>query len=205
MMRSTLIPAALVAALAALAPAAPRPKDPGAPPAYYATRVGDRLVYDDRGRVRTWEVTAVEDKGGETVVSLSEGSGDKRYQVEKVSVSAKGVRQLESFWFKVEAHYHIKTPTRAGDTWDVHTDSLPTYQGWAGTLTVGKEEEVETPAGKFRAVPVEAVGTPLDRNSKPMGTSERYTRWYTEGIGVVKMTYPDGQTRVLKSFTPGKK
>jgi hypothetical protein len=105
----------------------------------------------------------------------------------------------------VDANYHIKTPARAGDTWDVRTASLPNYQGWAGTLTVGKEAEVETPAGKFRAVPVEAVGTPLDRNSKPTGASERYTRWYAEGIGVVKMTFPDGKTRVLKSFTPGKK
>jgi hypothetical protein len=99
MVRYSLIPTALLMALAALAPAAPRPKEPEKSPAYYPTRVGDRLVYDDRGRERTWEVTAVEDKGGETVVTLSEGAGDKRYQVEKVSVSAKGVCQLESFWF----------------------------------------------------------------------------------------------------------
>jgi hypothetical protein len=206
MARSTLIPAALLVALAALAPAAPRPKEPGKPPAYFATRVGDRLVYDDRGRVRTWEVTTAEEKGGETLVTVSEGSGDKQYQVEKVSVSVKGVCQLEVFRFKFEAnYYYIKSPARAGDTWDVHTASLQAFQGWTGTLTVGKEEEVETPAGKFRAVPVEAVGTPLDRNSKPTGKAERYTRWFAEGVGVVKMTYPDGQTRVLKSFTPGKK
>src|SRR5262245_16018340 len=161
MARSTLIPAALFAALAASAPAAPRPKESAK--AYYATRVGDRLVYDDRGRERTWEVTAVEDKDGETVVTMTESSGEKSFQLEKVSVSAKGIRQLESFWFKVEATYQIKSPARVGDTWDVHTDSQNAYAGWAGTLTAGKEEEVETPAGKFRAIPVEAIGTTLDR------------------------------------------
>jgi hypothetical protein len=161
-------PLAVVLALvlvAALAPAAPRPKERPGPAPYYATRVGDRLVYDDRGRDRTWEVTAVEDEDGETVVTVSEVTDTRTFPLEKVVVSARGLRRIELGRFKIDPWVGLKTPVQPGDSWDVHMDSQPGLQGATGTMTVGKEEEVETPAGKFRAVPVEGNLTPWTRRA----------------------------------------
>jgi hypothetical protein len=162
-------------------------------------------VYDDAGRDRTWRVTAVVHKGGETIVTVTEESAGGTHQAEKVAVSADGVRRLSVLWFEVEPTYYLKTPVRAGDTWDVHMKSQKGFQGVSGTMTVGKEEDIEVPAGKFRAVPVHAAVTPLGPDGEAVRAEERYTRWFAAGVGVVKMTYPDGRVRVLKSFTPGKK
>jgi len=188
---------------AALAPAAPRPKEKAGPTVYYATRVGDRLVYDDRGQDRTWEVTAVEEKDGETVVSVSEVKDFGKYPLEKVVVSAQGLHRIGVGQFTVDRWLWLKTPVRPGVSWDVHMDSQNVLQGHTGKMTVGKEEEVETPAGKFRAVPVEGDLTPLDRTNQPSGPVERLKWWFAPGIGVVKMTYANGKSRELKAFTPG--
>lgn len=86
-----------------------------------------------------------------------------------------------------------------GDTWTHRTP------GWGGhtlkrTFTLGREEEVEVPAGKYKAIKVESVGK-LDV------FDGRMTEWYAPGVGVVKSETRMGSfifTSVLKEFTPGK-
>lgn len=198
------LPVLLTTALTwAVAPAAPRPKEKAGSTPYYATRLGDRLVYDDRGRDRTWEVTGVEEKEGETIVSVSEVVDTAKHPMEKVVVSAQGLRKIELGQFKIEPWLCFKNSARPGDSWDVQMDSQQNLQGHAGKMTVGKEVEVETPAGKFRAVPVVGELTPLDRMNNPAGPAEKYTWWFAPGVGVVKMVWPDGKARVLKAFIPG--
>jgi hypothetical protein len=69
---------------------------------------------------------------------------------------------------------------------------------------VAWEEEVEVPAGKFKAVRVEAVRA-------AGGREVRYTTWYAPGVGVVKHVLGDeadrdnSQVQALKAFTSGKK
>ncbi|HVK11989.1 MAG TPA: hypothetical protein VM597_24660 [Gemmataceae bacterium] len=67
-------------------------------------------------------------------------------------------------------------------------------------MTLGKEEEVEVPAGKFRAIPVTS-------DSTRAGQTVKVTSRYAPKIGMVKSeAVINGitTTHVLKSFTSGK-
>jgi hypothetical protein len=57
------------------------------------------------------------------------------------------------------------------------------------------EEDVETPAGKFRAIRVERIGKWTPRNGKPGGTST-WTYWYS---GAAKRFVVAEQTNVSDS------
>ena len=65
---------------------------------------------------------------------------------------------------------------------------------------VGPEEEVEVPAGKFKAVPVTSI-------NHLAGRIQKTRHWYAPGVGLIKTAPFDGDvggTEILKSFTPGK-
>jgi hypothetical protein len=62
-------------------------------------------------------------------------------------------------------------------------------------------DDVEVPAGKFRAFRLEVE---ISSN----GRSSRSSIWYVASIGIVKLDHEDGESgyvRVLKSFRSGKK
>jgi hypothetical protein len=184
--------------------AAPTLKNPSKPKPYYASGLGTTLVYDTGGREETWEVTAVEEKGEETIVTTSVVSADGKFPLQKVAVSATGVFLLEVTQFKVEPVCHLKFPVKEGDTWEYNVAAQKGLVGQSATLTVGAVEDVEVPAGKFHAVRVEMVVTA--QNGKRLDPPLKYTQWYDADLGAVKMTGTDGFTRVLKSVTrPGKK
>jgi hypothetical protein len=61
-------------------------------------------------------------------------------------------------------------------------------------------EDVETPAGKFKAIPVTSEITTATGKTKT-------TAWFALGVGIVKtdlVTRGANAGQVLKSFTPGK-
>ena len=60
-------------------------------------------------------------------------------------------------------------------------------------------EDVDVPAGRFRAVRVEMELTV--QNGMFLDPPQRYTQWYDPDVGLVKMTGKDGFSRVLKSVT----
>jgi hypothetical protein len=94
----------------------------------------------------------------------------------------------------------LKLPAKEGDTWKVEREDLKRGITGKATYTVGKEESVEVPAGKFKAIPVTAESTIGGRVAK-------VTTWYAAGMGVVKtVTEVNGTERVqeLKEFTVGK-
>jgi hypothetical protein len=184
-----------------LASAAPRPKDKDGPKPYHATRLGTTLVYADGGREWTTEVTAVEEKAGETLVTLSEFSAGKTVFVERASVSAKGVFRVQVGLFQVDPLCDLRFPVKEGDTWETHVAPQKGLVGQTATITVGRVEEVETPAGKFQAVRVEMVVTA--QNGRRLDPPVKYTKWFDPDLGLVKMT-GGSVTRVLKSFTLGK-
>jgi hypothetical protein len=70
-------------------------------------------------------------------------------------------------------------------------------------FTVGGEEEVEVPAGKFKAIRIRQESTLKNRSVS------RVIDWWAPGRGTVKsrQIYDDGTevVRVLKSFKPAKK
>jgi hypothetical protein len=194
----------LALALAGWAAAAPASKAPAGPD-YYPTKVGTKWVFDQGGRDVTWEVTAAETKDGETLVTVSQSiAGGEPETIAKASVTAKGVHNVQVGPFKIDPACELRFPVKAGDSWAVDIPSQGgELQGSTGTVTVGEVEEVEVPAGKFRAVRVETVVTAVD--GKPLAEPRRATRWYAPGVGLVKTTAGKDVVRTLKAFTPGKK
>ena len=68
---------------------------------------------------------------------------------------------------------------------------------------MGKEEDVEVPAGKYRAVRIDVEIESPGR----AGETTRSSIWYAPRVGVVRQVHgePDtGYVKVLKSFKSGK-
>lgn len=190
-----------VTALLAATLAAPVPK--AMPVLYLPTTVGTKRVYetrrDDKVLCETTEVvTKVEAKGDGYTVTVEGDDQPGGGWTQAFVVSAKGVAfQLDP---EAEAEPVFKSGLKAGDTWKVeHTG--PRKGLGETTFTVGKEEEVEVPAGKYKAIPVTRE-LPLDGRR-----GAKTTTWYAPGVGVVKKEVDSlggGGVTVLTSFTPGK-
>jgi hypothetical protein len=202
-MRRTVTVLALLA-LAGPASAAPTLKEPKQA-LYFPTTEGVRRVYEirvgDTATEVTEVVTKVEKKDGVFRVSIGSDRGGEVKPMNTVEVSAKGVFRVAVGNRELPAPTPLlKLPAKRGDTWE-WTQEGPGATGPVTTVfTVGEEIEIEVPAGKFNATPVEAVTHVKDQAIKA-------TYWYAPGVGVVKMvTYsgPSERTQVLKSFTPNK-
>lgn len=187
-----------VTTLLAVSLAAPVPKAK-APELYFPTVEGTKRVMQAKSGDQTTEttetVTKVAERNGTHTVTVSREVGKSTYEV-WYSVSAKGVSELGQHRVAWVTPL-LKLPANEGDTW--------TFERQIGgpakiTYTVGKEEEVEVPAGKFKAIPItEESGN--GRNAQSGIT------WYAPGVGVVKVvSKTNGTERVseLKEFTPGK-
>jgi hypothetical protein len=202
------IAAALLAILlvASIATAAPTLK--GKETYYFPTTEGDQRVYEtrdgDRVRETTDVVMKVEKKDGALIVTVGrEVKGDRR-AMSKVEVSDKGVTQLSGpFPFK-PPHPVVKLPVKPGEQWTHVSESGDGPAGTKSIHTVAKEEEIEVPAGKFKAVRMDVELTFVGGRGE---TTIRVSRWYAPGVGLVKSVQGTGGTEsviVLKSFTPGK-
>ena len=195
----------VVALLLATAPlaAAPLPKAKGPVPPPIMTTEGDTKVSEIRGVDGTSELTEVVAK-----VETSDGKirVTGRHQLDRgrpvqstYEVTTSGIFLVAYDGKDLPARREcLRLPTRAGDTWSWEQTApgvLPSKQTW----TVVGEEDVEVPAGKFRAVRVEGK---LESKAPTLVGSY----WYAPGVGQVKseiMTSTGLQTTVLKSFKPG--
>ena len=195
------LPLALLTLVVALAsaPAAPRQRDRVGPKPYYPTVPGMTLVFDEDGEERTWEVSAVERGGGEDIVTLTDVSGGSRVTLETVAVSARGVYRLSGGRFRFDPHPILKFPVRAGTAWDFYLAPQKDLPSQRGTTTIGPVEDVDTPAGRFRAVRVDMVLT--EHGGKGVDPPHLYTKWHHPDLGQVKITGPDGFCRVLTAVT----
>lgn len=188
------------------APSAPKPKDGEKPAHYFPTTVGTKRVIEMTMRGKSTEtievVTAVEEKDGMTVVSVGRELGDRVVPFFEYGVSDKGLFRVtlyENGRPRKSPACLVHLPATPGETWEEE----PPVRAIAKTkYTMGKEEEVEVPAGKFKALRVEVITKPAaDRTL-------HQTFWYAAGVGSVKIVTNDGgvdRVTVLKSFTPGKK
>ncbi|HVK08769.1 MAG TPA: hypothetical protein VM597_08345 [Gemmataceae bacterium] len=193
---------AVLRSLVALLAAAPLLGAPGVKEKeklYFPVTVGDTLVTSSERKGATdgdttWTVTKVDGKDGRYVVTVQVDAGGGFSQAVEFEVSANGVFVLARGGVKVDPPApQVKLSAKAGERWET---GFP-----KGTATMGKEEEVEVPAGKFKAVRVDAeydVG---------MGRTQKTAIWFAPRVGPVKsVTTVNGFTIVsaLKSFTPGK-
>jgi hypothetical protein len=190
-----------------IAPAAPTLK--GKEAYYHPTTEGDKRVYETRDgdQIReTWDVVMkVEKKDDALIVTVGREVKGELRAVNKVEVSDKGVTHLTSGPFPLKTpRPAVKLPAKPGEKWSYESDGSDGPVGSKATHTVGKEEEVEVPAGKFKAIRVDSDRT------LPTATGEikvRASYWYAPNVGLVKSVTSSGgrdTVRILKSFNSGK-
>jgi len=182
-----------------VAGAAPKPKAEDKPVPFVPTTPGDAwVVVSPKGVARSWVVTEAERKDGALLVTTAEVGADGKpartvtYEVTKVAVC----RVAEDGKPLPAADCLLKLPPTPGAKWEQPMFAPDgTRQADTAVRTVVGEEEVETPAGKFKAVRVDTeypAGRPWSKV------------WYAPGRGVV-MTDFGGSAFKLKSFTPAGK
>jgi hypothetical protein len=179
---------------------APRVKDGPVGGVYCPTRLGDKWVYVVGDREQTFQVTEVEARGTETRVTVSDVTDGRPQPFETVAVRPTGVYRVKFVGVEVEEQCVFRLSGREGDTWKTHLPNQAHVGGGDWTTTVGRAEEVEVPAGRFRAVRVEVTVTA--RNGRPVDPPEVYVSWHAPEVGLVKTTLNGTTIRVLKSFTP---
>jgi hypothetical protein len=185
-----------------LAESAPRPKEGDKPLLYLPTTVGDQRVLqvDSKGgEVIEW-VKRVEKKGEMTVVYFGrEQDGPALYAY---GASPDGVFRISNGSFIYDPPYRLlKLPAKEGEKWESVSPAMGGAPKYVFKFTSGTEEEVEIPAGKFKAIRVEA-------EEETNGLVTRTTYWFAVGLGAIKIRtrYKDVErVQVMKSFTPAKK
>lgn len=195
MTRPRWLPVVVLAALPPLS-AAPVPK---AKPAadLHPSAVGTKWEYvrnGDANAVYAEEVTeCVETDGVKAVVlTITPNAGDAR--VNKLEVRKDGVYLTEASSITIDTPFPVqKAGVAAGDTWTGNFERNGVTFRYE--FTVGKPEEVTTPAGKFTATPVVRKLTP---------NQAEYVYWYAEGVGMVKQTTNGKPVQELKAFIPAK-
>jgi Protein of unknown function (DUF3108) len=184
---------------------APKLKDlPDA--AYFPMTVGDRWVTEMQYKTFSSEytevVTAVEKKDEATLVTIGrEVEGTVGPQVSQIRITDKGIFRVSSLGTVYDAPYCVlRLPLKVGETWTSEVGSGGNVTSTFKYKAI-KEEDVQVPAGKFRAFRIEVD---LDNS----GRAGRSTIWYAPQVGVVKMDHEDGDAgyvRTLKSFKAGGK
>ena len=168
--------------------------------------VGDKrvMMYVDDKIETIWEVTAVEMKDGAIFVSESReqfarGKSLGPGMVSKIKVSDTGEYLLQEGDRRYDPPIRLTRPKsiKEGDSWEWDNPGVGKLK-----YKAGKEEEVEVPAGKFKARRIEGEG---ESDGKPTTCTE----WRVPGLGkiksVVRFDNRGEVVEVLKSFTPGKK
>lgn len=189
-------------ACAPLAAAAPVPKKEE-PKLYFPVAKGAKAVLVSKDGDATNEtvetVTDVGHKDGVYTVSLESKHAGGRTSTRTLEVSERGVFQTAvNGAAGKEPTPLLKAGSKPGDTWAAEVRA-PGGQG-TRTFTAGKEEELEVPAGKFKAVRVDS------ETATARGVVSKGSQWYAPGVGMVKSVVIAGKRETvyeLKSFTPG--
>jgi hypothetical protein len=189
----------LLAALG-MAVAAPVPKKKADPFPY---SVGTKWEYAHDGNEKdVWveQVAEVSEKDGVVTfkVDITTSGGDKRFETYRLADGELVIVATQDGTFDPPMLI-AKAGMKAGDEWEnewkLKGDGIE--YGVKTTLTVGKAEEVTTPAGKYTATPV----------TRKVNGQQKTTFWFADGVGMIRQTV-DGQkepAQDLKAFTAGKK
>jgi hypothetical protein len=176
--------------------AAPVPKEK--PKLYFPTKVGAKWVYDDAGGEITVTVTRVRTTDGATVVTVSRVDRPGAEPDVEMKVADDGLFQLTGLGAGHTPSHRLKLPHTDGQSWTTYTGAWP-----SGTSEfTARSEKLRVVAGEFETIRVDAT------DARRGSTDVRRTFWYAPGVGLVKAVMRIGEdtsTRVLKSFTPGKR
>jgi len=173
-------------------------------PIFFPHRLGDTLVYQHGGGDAAPEeivsVTKVEETDGAVLVTIARAMKGKPAKNSKARIDDRGV-----FWLEIGSRSIdppicvLATPVTRGKTWE---DAIKlSGEDTAKTkYVIGTEEEIEVPAGRFRAIRV-------DVDSEINGEHNMGVEWHAPDVGLVKSVTkvePAEITITLKSRTSGK-
>lgn len=203
-MRRMLIIAATVA-FAALGLAVPAPRDAWGPNLFPLAK-GARWEYrrtievQAGTDVKSLDVRVGEVAGGRDGAAVTI-TGDFEYLGfgERMLLTAEGVSYRGGQGRGEKPLALVRNAAKAGDQWD---SLMPIGCGGFANAkaTAGDPEEVEVPAGKFKAVKV-------TYSAFVFNYQRTMLVWYADGVGVVKQVYcPDSTNIVIElvKYTPGK-
>jgi len=180
------LPLAFLATSVAYSAPAPKTADPN----WLPIKEGDTRVYEvrDGDRVLTTYtdvVTRVEKKDADLHVTFRRESPAADTFVTTIAVTGGGLLRVAINGKPLEKpSLLLKTPTKVGAKWEV---------GAARYEVTQEEEDIEVPAGKFKAVRVKLID------------GAESTFWFAPNVGVIKMASTQGPAvQVLKEFKPGK-
>jgi hypothetical protein len=173
-------------------------------PIFFPHRTGDTLVYrqgdTDTAPEELVTVTKVEEEDDAVLVTVTRKTKDKPAMSSKVRIDRRGVFRLSIGTRPLDPPVCLlATPATRGTTW---SESIKLSGGETATTkyTIGPEEEIEVPAGKFRSIRV-------DVDSEINGEHSAGVEWHAPEVGLVKSVTkvePAPITIVLKSRTAGK-
>ena len=173
-------------------------------PDYYPLKVGTKWHYQlDIGKGQkftvVYQIAKVEDYKGKPLAVMEESVNGEVQATEHVGVEPGGVFKYRTKGVEVSPPVCLlKYPVKEGLSWETETKiggQQHTVSGREGGM-----EEIQVPAGKYRA-----ISTKID--STVDGKKISTTYWFAPDVGVVKqsMSIP-GQTfsMELVKFEPGK-
>jgi hypothetical protein len=181
--------------LAALLAAAPVPK--GKPADYFPLKVGHKWEYvcTDGKPSHVEEVTAVEEKDGAKMFTVTRTRDGQEATTSVYRVDADGVARAKVGPLDYDPPLPLLKPVpKADDSWRAKTKIRAAEYEFE--ITVGKAEEVKVPAGTFTAYPVRHFNTSV-RQAAPL------VYWYAPDVGLIRSGSGQLLTE-LKAFTPAK-
>lgn len=197
--------------LTPLVAAAPVPKKEE-PKLYFPTVVGAKRVHvstfgQNAPRVEVAEtVLKVDERDGVYTVTVASDDRPDKAQPDVFEVSEKGVFLVSAAGTKLTTPGPLfKQTAKAGETWEVttETDTPAGKFSYTTTFTMGKEEEIEAGGVKYKAVKVTGAF-----EAQP-GVRQTIDQWFAVGVGRVKWetSVPTANVKAtteLTAFTIGK-
>jgi hypothetical protein len=171
---------------------------------YFPTKVGAKWVYQVGKFEDTLTIIDVTSSEGVKTFTIGRVVQDNRVDpIEKIEYSRRGLYRLP---VKLSPEYPpfqlLSIPPKSGDEWKYDIPGSGLVREEMGLMKVYDIEEIEVPAGKFKATRVVAFISVFQ--GTPFMTPVTTTYWYAPEVGLIKKISHDKKTHVLKSFTPGK-
>ena len=174
---------------------------------YFPTVVGTKWVYKEANVETTEVITAVEEKNGSKFVTVArERKNGKLIPDDLIEVSSRGVfRHTRGHILKIgkEPVCLLDLALKPGKRREFDVRGGEQVRSEAGWMVANEPEELEVPAGKFRAIRVDVQL--LKISEKAVNPPIAFTCWYALEVGLVKQRSGDNDEKVLVSFKPGKK
>jgi hypothetical protein len=192
-----------MAAVPAVAQSTAKAKAPSGTGDYYPLKVGTKWNYElDAGQPQKGMITSViaaeENADGKPIARLEVYiNGQKAQTTEHLMSNKDGVFRVKINNQELDPPLCIlKYPIKAGQKWDTKTTAM--RQQLDVTCREGAVEDVQVPAGKYKAVPC----TIETSQQTPQGAMKIVnTYWFVDDVGVVKQKMDIGGKVILMELT----